>query len=68
MPKGEAAKEATIKSNSGSKTRIEVWFLDQESFASVLDCGKRAHLLPRLDVAMLNAGAFKIEVRRTLFL
>ncbi|RDL30819.1 uncharacterized protein BP5553_10164 [Venustampulla echinocandica] len=59
--KGEAAKEDILKSNSGSQSLVEVWLLDLESFKSVIAFGKRAQELPRLDVAMLNAGVFKFE-------
>ncbi|KAH7388985.1 putative 3-oxoacyl-reductase [Cadophora sp. MPI-SDFR-AT-0126] len=59
--KGEDAKVDVLKSNPDSKTKVEVWHLDLESFESVLALGKRAQTLPRLDIAMLNAGAFKFK-------
>ncbi|PVH76571.1 putative 3-oxoacyl-reductase [Cadophora sp. DSE1049] len=59
--KGEDAKADILKSNPNSTTNVEVWLLDLESFESVLAFGKRAQSLPRLDVAMLNAGAFRFE-------
>ncbi|KAH7324070.1 putative 3-oxoacyl-reductase [Rhexocercosporidium sp. MPI-PUGE-AT-0058] len=61
ISKGEKAKVDILKSNSASKTTVEVWPLNLESFDSVLAFGRRTQGLPRLDIAMLNAGAFKFE-------
>lgn len=57
--KGEAAKSDILKSNPSSGTIIEVWLLDLESLESVVAFGKRTDELPRLDIAILNAGVFK---------
>jgi retinol dehydrogenase 12 len=59
--KGEAAKADILKSNPESKTQVEVWNVDQESFESVIAFGKRVQELQRLDVAILNAALFKFE-------
>lgn len=63
--KGEAAKSDILKTNPGSETIVEIWLLDLESFGSVVAFGKRADELPRLDVAMLNAGVFKFAWETT---
>lgn len=47
VSKGEEAKADILKSNPGSKTSVEVWPLDLESFDSVLAFGKRAQGLTR---------------------
>ncbi|KAE8441520.1 hypothetical protein EG329_004866 [Mollisiaceae sp. DMI_Dod_QoI] len=59
--KGEAAKTDILSTNPESSTQVEVWLLDMESFESVLAFGERASKLPRLHIAMLNAGVFKFE-------
>jgi len=61
LPKGEVAKADVLKTNPTSKTKVEVWHLDMESYDSVLAFGKRAQELPCLDIAMLNAACFKCE-------
>ena len=61
ISKGEEAKESILRSHPTSKTQVEVWHLNMESFDSVVAFGKRAQALPRLDIAMLNAGAFKFQ-------
>lgn len=57
--KGDAAKASIQKSYPSAPGSIDVWHLDLLSFDSVLAIGKRAAQLPRLDVALLNAGVFK---------
>lgn len=61
MSKGEAAKKSIQQSDSTSTTQIDVWSLDLQAFNSVLEVGKRAAALPRLDIALLNAGVFPFE-------
>jgi retinol dehydrogenase-12 len=61
LPKGEAAKADILKTNPTSKTKVELWHLDMESYDSVLAFGKLAQELPRLDIAMLSAACFKYE-------
>jgi retinol dehydrogenase 12 len=60
---GEAAKASIQKSFPSSTTKIDVWNLDLQSFESVLEVGKRAAAMPRLNVALLNAGVFPFEWR-----
>lgn len=60
LSKGEEAKATILGSNPTSKTIVDIWELDLESFDSVLAFGRRATQdLDRLDVAILNAGNFK---------
>lgn len=54
---GEEAKESLQRINS--ECAIEVWELDQNSFASIEAFGKRAEKLDRLDTVILNAGVMK---------
>jgi len=61
ISKGEAAKADILASNPASETEVRIWELDMESFESVLTFGRMAQSLPRLDIAMLNAGVFKFE-------
>lgn len=57
--KGQQAKEELAQISS--KSIIEVWELDSESFESVTQFGQRAQTLDRLDAALLNAGVSKVE-------
>lgn len=59
LSKGEEAKASILQSNPNTKTNIEVWLLDMESFSSILAFGKKVNELKRLDVVILNAGVFK---------
>ena len=61
MAKGEAAKKDILATNPTSKSEVQIWELDMESFESVTAFGKRTQTLPQLDIAMLNAGVFKTE-------
>ena len=61
MAKGDTAKTSIQQSYPSSLTKIDVWDVDLQSFESVLAIGRRAASLPRLDVALLNAGVFKFE-------
>lgn len=56
LEKGEAAK-ADIESSTRKQGVVQVWHLDMSSYQSVLDfAAKASRDLPRLDVALLNAG------------
>jgi hypothetical protein len=59
--KGKAAKADILKSNPASKTRVEVWNLNQGFIKSVNAFGKRIQGLPRLGFAILNAEIFKFD-------
>lgn len=55
--KGNAAKQK-VEDRTGRKGVVEVWELDMDRFASIESFAKRVEQdLPRLDVAVLNAGA-----------
>ena len=57
ITKGNAAKQQ-IETRTGRKGVVDVWELDMNRFASIESFAKRAEQeLPRLDVAVLNAGA-----------
>ncbi|KAF2787209.1 short-chain dehydrogenase/reductase-like protein [Melanomma pulvis-pyrius CBS 109.77] len=56
VEKGEAAK-ADIESSTGVKNVVKVWQLDMSSYQSVQDFAAKVDKeLPRLDIAVLNAG------------
>ncbi|KAH8782212.1 hypothetical protein BGZ57DRAFT_759079, partial [Hyaloscypha finlandica] len=59
--KRKAAKADILKFNSASKTRVEVWNLNQEFIKSVNAFGKRIQGLRRLGVAISNAALFKFD-------
>lgn len=61
LSKGDEAKKDILRASPLSKTTVDIWQLDMESFESVLAFGQRTKSLARLDVAMLNAGNFKFE-------
>ena len=52
--KGEAARKALAAAKPSQQ--IQVWKLDYSSYESVVAFAKRAEDLPRLDIAILNAG------------
>ncbi|KAI1264615.1 NAD(P)-binding protein [Xylariaceae sp. FL1019] len=54
--KGAAARQKLM---AASKATIDVWKLDLSSYDSVTAFAKRASSLPRLDIAVLNAGIVK---------
>lgn len=57
IAKGNVAKKQ-IEERTGRKGVVEVWELDMNNFASIESFAKRIEQkLPRLDVALLNAGA-----------
>jgi retinol dehydrogenase 12 len=62
LSKGNEAKSDILNSNPKSKTNVEVWALDMESFDSVLSFGTRANDLPHLDIAILNAVRTSIPI------
>jgi NAD(P)-dependent dehydrogenase (short-subunit alcohol dehydrogenase family) len=61
MSTGEAAKASVQESHPSSTSKIDIWNLDLQSYESVLSIGKRAADLPRLDIAILNAGVFPFQ-------
>ncbi|KAI0164089.1 NAD(P)-binding protein [Xylariaceae sp. FL1272] len=63
VSRGETAKGAILEIRKVTKTNIEVWPLDQDSYESMTAFGERAATLPRLDLVLLNAG-LKFKDRR----
>jgi NAD(P)-dependent dehydrogenase (short-subunit alcohol dehydrogenase family) len=59
VSKGEIAKEKILAVNPA--VEVQVWELDQESFASIDTFGKRANTLDRLDIVILNAGVKHLD-------
>lgn len=61
LPRGQAAK-ADIEKTTGTKDVVKVWQLDMSSYQSVIDfAAKATKELPRLDIAVLNAGVARAE-------
>lgn len=59
LSKGKQAKKELLLAYP--RCNIDVWELDCESFESVINFGKRAEGLDRLDIVLLNAGTSKVE-------
>ncbi|KAK0261969.1 hypothetical protein LTR35_017768 [Friedmanniomyces endolithicus] len=59
VAKGEKAASMLRKAHPDAK--IEVWDLDMLSYDSVRNFAKRCESLPRLDIALLNAGYWEME-------
>ncbi|RDL37303.1 NAD(P)-binding protein [Venustampulla echinocandica] len=60
--KGETARTLLLKGRSLDASAIEVWKLDLSSYDSVAKFAERASTLEHLDIAMLNAGVYKLEL------
>jgi NAD(P)-dependent dehydrogenase (short-subunit alcohol dehydrogenase family) len=57
LDKGEAAKADILRSTKATTDTIRVWHLDMQDYDSVLAFAARCEKeLPRLDIALLNAG------------
>ncbi|KAI0887882.1 NAD(P)-binding protein [Annulohypoxylon maeteangense] len=64
LAKGEAAKAEIVR--VAPKCDIQVWQLDQESWASMVAFAERARTdLDRLDIILLNAGLKRLEYTRS---
>ncbi|KAI1377704.1 hypothetical protein F4677DRAFT_415277 [Hypoxylon crocopeplum] len=59
--KGEAARKDLSSGRTPGSFEIEVWSLDLGSYQSITDFAERAKGLDRLDIAVLNAGIFKVK-------
>ena len=57
--KGDAARRDLSQGRDLKPDAIEVWPLDLASYDSITTLVERARRLPRLDLAVLNAGLFK---------
>ena len=58
--KGEAARQELPKGRDLKPGAIEVWKLDLSSYDSIIAFAEHAKSLDRLDIAILNAGIFKV--------
>ena len=66
IEKGQAAALRMIDETKETRSDIvEVWELDMASFTSVQAFAQRVESLPRLDIAVLNAGVRTREWRTT---
>ncbi|KAK7954816.1 NAD(P)-binding protein [Apiospora saccharicola] len=65
VPKAELARESLLRRHRpGSSSRaiaIDIWKLDLSSYRSVVELAERAKGLDRLDLAVLNAGLYKLK-------
>ena len=60
--KGETARKELSAGKSLAPGAIEVWKLDLSSYDSIVKFAERAHTLERLDIAVLNAGVYKVNL------
>lgn len=63
VSKGLAAK-TSIEESTGRQGIVEVWELDQASYASVIAFGEKAKGLERVDILVLNAGMYVFEFKK----
>lgn len=59
--KGETARASLREGRKLEDSIIEVWKLDLSSYDSVTKFAERARTLEHLDIAVLNAGVYKVE-------
>lgn len=60
VSKGEAARKELSSGRTPGACEIDVWSLDLSSYESITRFAERAKSLERLDIAVLNAGLFKV--------
>jgi len=60
--KGEVARKDLSAGRKLEASAIEVWKLDLSSYDSVTKFAERARRLEHLDIAVLNAGVYKVEL------
>ncbi|KAI4639205.1 hypothetical protein J4E93_009383 [Alternaria ventricosa] len=60
VKKGESTKSA-LEARLGRNDQLEVWELDMMSYDSVEAFASRANALDHLDIAVLNAGAWRVK-------
>ncbi|RDW79380.1 NAD(P)-binding protein-20 [Coleophoma cylindrospora] len=60
--KGESAREILLQGRKLDAGAIEVWKLDLSSYDSITKFAERANDLENLDIAILNAGVYKVEL------
>lgn len=66
VDKGNAAK-ATIEERTGHKDVLDVWQLDMLDYDSIKAFATRVNTLDRLDVALLNAGVYSGEFKKSKY-
>lgn len=60
--KGETARKQLSTGRSLAADAIEVWKLDLSSYDSIVKFAERANTLNCLDIAVLNAGVYKVNL------
>lgn len=60
--KGEAAIEKISTGRKLSQGQAEVWKLDMSSYESITTFAERANILQRLDIVILNAGVYRVNM------
>lgn len=60
--KGEAAPEKICVGRRLSKGQVEVWKLDVSAYESITNFAKRASGLQRVDIVILNAGVYRVNM------
>ncbi|KAI2776502.1 NAD(P)-binding protein [Daldinia loculata] len=59
--RGETARRHLAQGRDAQWTDIEVWKLDLNSYDSIVSFAERTKTLTRLDIAVLNAGVYKVD-------
>lgn len=60
--KGEIARKELSIGRNLTPGAIEVWKLDLSSYSSIIQFAERTHSLEYLDIAVLNAGVYKVDL------
>lgn len=60
--KGQAAADRLTAQHKGSETIIEVWKLDMLDYSTITSFATRADQLAHLDLAILNAGIYRVNL------
>ena len=66
ITKGDHAK-LVIEQRTGKKDQVKVWQLDMNSYDSIRNFTKRASSLDHIDVAVLNAGVYKVTYEESRY-
>jgi NAD(P)-dependent dehydrogenase (short-subunit alcohol dehydrogenase family) len=66
LKKGEDS-QREIEQRTGRHDCIEVWQLDLGSYDSIRAFAQRAEKLPKLDIAILNAGVYNFEYKTSQY-
>ncbi|KAK2607549.1 hypothetical protein N8I77_006213 [Diaporthe amygdali] len=60
--KGEAALEKISTGRKLSHGQVEIWKLDMSSYESIVNFAERASTLDRLNIVILNAGVYRVNM------